>query len=141
MVFNPTFTDKLYHIMLYTFPWAGFELTTSVVIGTDCIGSCKSNYDMITATTATNLVCTTRFWNNLHQVRWNPKYWKSQNLLCCQLMIKHGFHRPWKLLIRQYFKGLLKNCITYLNQICQRWSWLDRYFPSFVSMVSISPPR
>ena len=28
----------------YTSPWAGFELTTLVVIGTDCIGSCKSNY-------------------------------------------------------------------------------------------------
>ena len=36
-------TDKLYHIMLYTSPWSRFELTTSVVIGTDCIGSCKSN--------------------------------------------------------------------------------------------------
>jgi hypothetical protein len=35
--------DKLYHIE-YTSPWAGFELTTSVVIGTDCLGSCKSNY-------------------------------------------------------------------------------------------------
>ena len=34
--------DKLYHIMLYTSPWSKFELTTSVVIGTDCIGSCKS---------------------------------------------------------------------------------------------------
>ena len=28
----PQVTDKLYH-------WAGFELTTSVMIGTDCIGS------------------------------------------------------------------------------------------------------
>jgi hypothetical protein len=37
-------TDKLYHIMLHTSPWLRFELTTSVVIGTDCIGSCKSNY-------------------------------------------------------------------------------------------------
>ena len=45
-------TDKLYHIMLYTSPWSKFELTTSVVIGTDCIGSCKSNYHTITATTA-----------------------------------------------------------------------------------------
>ena len=45
-------TDKLYHIMLYTSPWSRFELTTSVVIGTDCIGSCKSNYHTITATTA-----------------------------------------------------------------------------------------
>jgi hypothetical protein len=35
--------------MLYTSPWSRFELTTSVVIGTDCIGSCKSNYHMITA--------------------------------------------------------------------------------------------
>jgi hypothetical protein len=42
----------LYHIMLYTSPWARFELTTSVVIGTDCIGSCKSNYHTITTTTA-----------------------------------------------------------------------------------------
>ena len=32
----------------YTSPWAGFKLTTLVVIGTDCIGSCKSNYHMIT---------------------------------------------------------------------------------------------
>jgi hypothetical protein len=45
-------TDKLYHIMLYTSRWLGFELTTSVVIGTYGIGSCKSNYHTITATTA-----------------------------------------------------------------------------------------
>jgi hypothetical protein len=32
--------------------WAGFQLTTLVVIGTNCIGSCKSNYHPITATTA-----------------------------------------------------------------------------------------
>ena len=36
-------TDKLYHTMLYTSPRLRFELTTSVVIGTDCIGSCKPN--------------------------------------------------------------------------------------------------
>jgi hypothetical protein len=36
-------TDILYHIMLYTLTWSRIELTTSVVIGTDCIGSCKSN--------------------------------------------------------------------------------------------------
>jgi hypothetical protein len=43
----PQVTNKLYHIMLYTSPSrARFELTTLVVIGTDCIGtcSCKSNY-------------------------------------------------------------------------------------------------
>jgi len=50
-------TDKLYHIMLYTSPWSRFKLITSVVIGTDCIGSCKSNYHTIMAMTAprTNL--------------------------------------------------------------------------------------
>ena len=46
-------TDKRYHIMLYTSPCSRFELTTLVVIGTDCIGSCKSNYHTITATTLT----------------------------------------------------------------------------------------
>ena len=45
-------TNKLYHIMLYTSRWSGFELTTSVVIGTDCLGRYKSNYHTIMATTA-----------------------------------------------------------------------------------------
>ena len=44
-------TDKLFYLMLYISPCSRFELTTSVVIGTDCIGSCKSNYHTITATT------------------------------------------------------------------------------------------
>jgi hypothetical protein len=48
----PQVTNKLYHIMLYTLPWSTFELTISVVIGTDCIGSCKSNYHTMTITTA-----------------------------------------------------------------------------------------
>ena len=49
--------------MLYPSPWSRFELTTSVVIGTDCIGSCKSNFHTITIMTAPHLkiikcVCT-----------------------------------------------------------------------------------
>jgi hypothetical protein len=44
-------TDKRYHIMLYTSPWAGVEPTTSVVKSTDCIGSCISSYHTITDTT------------------------------------------------------------------------------------------
>jgi hypothetical protein len=38
--------------MLYTSPWSKYEIAASVVIGSDCIGSCKSNYHMMTATTA-----------------------------------------------------------------------------------------
>ena len=30
----------------YTSPWTGFELAPLVVIDTDCIGSCKSNYQL-----------------------------------------------------------------------------------------------
>jgi hypothetical protein len=74
MVYNATFigegnrstrepTDKLYHITFYTSPWSRFELITSVVIGTDCIGSCKSNHHTITATTAPLDCCKA---NSLH---------------------------------------------------------------------------
>ena len=71
MVFNATFNnistilwrsvllmektpDKLYHIMLYRvhLSWVRFELTTLVIIGTDCIGGYKSNYHAIVTTTS-----------------------------------------------------------------------------------------
>ena len=51
----PQVTDKLYHIMLYTSPWVGVEPTTSVVVGTDCIGCCKSNYHTTMTTTAPSM--------------------------------------------------------------------------------------
>ena len=57
-------TDKLYHLMLHWVPlaWAGFKLT-SVVIGTDCIGSDKYNYLTITVTTALLIIiaCSNNF--------------------------------------------------------------------------------
>ena len=64
-------------IILYTLPWAGFELTTSVVIGTDFISSCKSNYHTITTTTAPN------YWlyhcTNIFCDRFNLEQLKSEN--------------------------------------------------------------
>jgi hypothetical protein len=80
MVFNATFsnisaiswwsvllvqvTDKSYQIILYLvhLAWVGFELTKSVVIGTDSTGSCLFNYHTITNTTAPVL---NSFWNGL----------------------------------------------------------------------------
>ena len=47
----PQVIDKLYHIE-YISPWAGFELTFLVAIGTGCTGSSRSNYSTITIMTA-----------------------------------------------------------------------------------------
>ena len=48
-------TEHFYHkgCIEHTSPWTGFELTTFVMIGTDCTDSCKSNYHTITTTTTT----------------------------------------------------------------------------------------
>ena len=46
-------TDKIYHIILYRvhITVSEFKLTTIVVIDTDCVCSCKSNYHTIVTST------------------------------------------------------------------------------------------
>jgi hypothetical protein len=78
-------TDKLYHIMFYTSPWSRFELTTSVVIGTDCIGICKSNYHVITTNDSPFL----HFWQ---------KTWQKYNngrIFYCNIYFKFFRGKIW----------------------------------------------
>ena len=50
-IFRKSLTNLItYCCIEYTSQWTGFDLTTLVVIGTDCTGSCKSNYHTITTT-------------------------------------------------------------------------------------------
>ena len=63
----------------YTSPWTQFELTTLVVIGTDCIGSCKSNYHTIMTTTAPSFDCT--IFINVCQLYITLRLWTRQETL------------------------------------------------------------
>jgi hypothetical protein len=77
---------KLHHIVLYWVhpTWVGFKLTTLVVIGTDCIGNCKSNYHMITTTMATlgisKWTLIIKYKNMLEK---SEKVFKHRNVLVC----------------------------------------------------------
>jgi hypothetical protein len=107
-------TDKLYHIMLYTSPW--FELTTSVVIGTDCIGSCKSIYHTIMATTATGL----------YKVRFRQvSLYKSYKLFTmptcyctCMITLSSNFYYTTHHTCHKFIRSLLIFHITYMYRIC-----------------------
>jgi hypothetical protein len=58
----PTYRKSMTNFITYCcneYIWTrtGLVLTTLVVIGTDCTGSCISNYHMITTTTGSQLFC------------------------------------------------------------------------------------
>jgi hypothetical protein len=75
--------DKLYHIMLCTSHLSRFEFTTSVVIGTECIGICKSNYHTITATTTPHVqICIYCLY-------------KGEDVLSCKTCIKMILSGSW----------------------------------------------
>ena len=76
-------TDTLYHIILYRghLAWTGFQLTPLVVLGTDCIVSCKSNYTITTTKAPPSIIWPYNnffYWNSL----WDISSWQiwSMNL-------------------------------------------------------------
>jgi hypothetical protein len=94
-------TDKLYHIMLYTSPWSRFELTTSVVICTDSICSCKSNYHAITATTAPATIYSNKIIKQFivsedRQILQNTfesqVFWNKLSIVVYQRCVRSPFH-------------------------------------------------
>ena len=81
----PSANDKFYYIMLYRvhLVCALSELTTIVAVGTDYIGSCKSNYNTIRTTTSPSWVWTKHICRvlNVHGA------WHSTNMT---LAMMHG---------------------------------------------------
>ena len=91
------------NVMLYTLSWSRFELTTSVVIGTDCIGSCKSNYHTIMATTAPQVLCNTV---NMLLLREDFFFWR------------HTYHSSWWVLDSLFVIRSLHFCLPKNNKEC-----------------------
>jgi hypothetical protein len=66
-----SYTYLIFFLFWILLPWAGFELTTLVVIGTECTGNCKSKYHTIRTTTPPNLPYNQDYDNSLnyHTIR------------------------------------------------------------------------
>ena len=102
-------TDKLYHILLYKvhLDWAGLELATLVVIGTDCTDSWKADYHRITimtallGATASCLLCGILHTTSRHSYQKGCMYLAAESMDLIPISIALGLfrenvhHRSW----------------------------------------------
>ena len=107
-------TDKLYHIMLYTSPWVGFELTTSVVIGTEWIYSCKSNYHMLIALFKIERCC-------VNDVQYIHDRWKIHKIICFKR--ESAIHNSFG--IKPFFQFICSFCFEYITAdlLSRQYQW------------------
>jgi len=106
-------TDNCCVIVLYQVhrAWAGFELTKLVVIGTDFISSCKSNYHIITATTSS--------WLLKKKLRAHPTKYTQVKLPVVskgRKVLNHLWHAD-KHLYSERFKWRICHCGIYVANI------------------------
>jgi hypothetical protein len=111
---------QTFHIMLYTSPWLRFELTTSVVIDTDCIGSCKSNYHTITVTTAPQSKWICGLWKNDSFVSFNWKitykyHFGINDHSSKEINMSRGGHVEWRLEAMQVIFWGTNNKLWYIR--------------------------
>jgi hypothetical protein len=109
---------QIYHIIEYTSPWTGFELTTFVVVGTDCISSCESNYHTIT---------TLSDWYkaNLSFIIWNAELFYCQNKLkYIRIYLRHILKQRYNNDLYVYSR-LMWQGNTSLSETIFLWSSFD----------------
>ena len=128
-------TDKLNNIKLnikYALPQAGFKLTTLVVIGTDCTGSCKSNYHSITTMTAVIIASNRQNINTssvLYQVHLPWVASKNTNLVAVKCTEKTyiGRCKPLTIIATATESPLIMacdlHCITHILYIAAIYTW------------------
>ena len=104
--------------------WVGFKLTTLVVIGTDCIGSHKSNYHMITIMTAPGVQGVDRQIQRLPTIDWFTLFNKHQRKLPNESTFLHPYCYPKTKYGRIYNCKSLYGC---QRQRCNIYEWNNQW--------------